>query len=170
VAPSFGVSGFPYEDRYFNAKKKLEALGYTIKEAEHLYGIEKAASADGKTRAQEFMEMYLDDEVDFVISVAGGELMMEILPYIDFEKLRQARPKFFMGLSDNTNLTFTLPVLTDTAAIYGNCFGSFGMEKWYRSLKENLKTCSFILLRKLRVSYRKKADYCLQRERTFSCS
>jgi muramoyltetrapeptide carboxypeptidase LdcA involved in peptidoglycan recycling len=139
VAPSFGVSGFPYEDRYFNAKKKLEALGYTIKEAEHIFGIEKAASTDGRTRASEFMEMYLDDEVDFIISVAGGELMMEILPYIDFEKLRQAKPKFFMGLSDNTNLTFTLPVLTDTAAIYGNCFGSFGMEKWYRSLKENLK-------------------------------
>ena len=51
VAPSFGVSGFPYEDRYFNARKKLESLGYTIKEAEHIYGIEKAASADGRTRA-----------------------------------------------------------------------------------------------------------------------
>ena len=139
VTPSFGVSGFPYEDRYHNARKKFEELGYTIKECEHLYGIEKAASTDGRTRAEEFMKMYLDDEVDFIISAAGGELMMDILPYIDFEKIRQAKPKYFMGLSDNTNLVFTLPVLTDTAAVYGSCFGSFGMEKWYRSLKENHK-------------------------------
>lgn len=136
VAPSFGVSGFPYEDRYFNAKKKLEALGYSVRECPHLFGIEKAASTDGKTRAQEFMAMYLDEEIDFILSAAGGELMMDILPHVDFDRLKQAPPKFFMGLSDNTNLTFTLPVLTDTAAIYGPCFGSFGMEKWYRSLRE----------------------------------
>lgn len=136
VAPSFGVFDFPYEDRYYNAKKKFEALGYTVKECQHLFGAHKAVSADPKTRAEEFMAMYLDDEVDFIFSAAGGELMMTMLPYVDFEKLKTARPKYFMGLSDNTNLTFTLPILTDTAAIYGSCFGSFGMEKWYRSLKE----------------------------------
>ena len=31
----------------------------------------------------------------------------------------QAKPKWFMGYSDNTNLTFLLTTLCDTAAIYG---------------------------------------------------
>ena len=136
VAPSFGVSGYPYEDRFNNACKKFTNLGYTIKKSEHLYGIEKAKSADDKIRAKEFMEMYLDVDTDFIISVAGGELMSSMLPYIDFEVFKYAKPKFFMGYSDNSNLIFTLPMLTDTAAIYGSNFGSFGMANWDRSLQE----------------------------------
>lgn len=136
VAPSFGVYDFPYEDRYQNAVRKLNELGHQIKEAGHIYGAYQAVSADGRTRAEEFMEMMLNDEVDFVQSVAGGEMMMDMLPHVDFEVLKQAKPKWFMGISDNTNLVFTLPILADMAAIYGPCCGSFGMEKWYRSLKE----------------------------------
>lgn len=137
VSPSLGVSGFPYEERFEYALKKFESKGYKFKKCDHLYGIEKAVSTDAKTRAEEFMKMYLDDDVDFISSVAGGEFMMEILPYIDFELIKKSKPKFFMGISDNTNLVFTLPILADTAAIYGHCFGSFGMRRWYKSLSES---------------------------------
>ena len=136
IAPSFGVSGFPYEDRYVNALKKFETLGYKIRKADHIMGISHGKSAGARIRAREFEKMYLDNEVDFIISVSGGELMCEILPYIHFDKLKKARPKYIMGFSDNTCLTFTMPLLTDTAAIYGSCFGSFGMEKWDRCLQE----------------------------------
>ena len=80
VAPSFGVSGFPYEDRFFYARKKFEDLGYRIVECGHLYGLKKGKSASARIRAREFTKMYLDDDIDFIVSVAGGELMMEILP------------------------------------------------------------------------------------------
>ncbi|MBR0385650.1 MAG: LD-carboxypeptidase, partial [Erysipelotrichaceae bacterium] len=127
VAPSFGVSGFPYEDRFNYACKKFKELGFRIVESDHLYGIRKGKSASARIRAREFMKMYLDDDIDFIFSVAGGELMLEILPYIDFRKIRKAKPKFFMGLSDNTCLTFALNTPCDTASIYGPCFGGFGM-------------------------------------------
>ena len=39
-----------------------------------------------------------------------------------------------MGYSDNTNLTFLLPTLCDTAAIYGPCAAAFGMDPWHKSL------------------------------------
>ena len=139
VAPSFGVSGFPYEDRYYYAKKKFEDLGYKVVEAKHLYGIKHGKSASARIRAREFMEMYLNDEIDFIFSVAGGELMLEMIPYVKFDKLRKAKPKYFMGFSDNTCLTFTLNTLCDVAAIYGPCFGGFGMEPWDRSLNEALE-------------------------------
>ena len=54
--------------------------------------------------------------------------MCEILPYIDFEKIRNSEPKWFLGYSDNTNLIFLLATLCDTAAIYGPCAAAFGME------------------------------------------
>lgn len=136
IAPSFGVSGYPYTDRFDNSCKKITNLGYKIKKCEHLYGINKAKSCEDQIRAKEFLDMYLDVETDFIMSVAGGELMMTMLPYIDFEILKYAKPKYVMGYSDNTNLIFTLPILTDTAAIYGSCFGSFGMNNWHQSLQD----------------------------------
>lgn len=136
VAPSFGVSDFPYEERFEDALKKFKDRGYRIIEAGHLHGIDHGKSAPAEVRAEEFMEMYLNEEADFVFSVAGGELMLEILPYVDFEVLKKARPKYFMGFSDNTCLTFTLNTLCDVASIYGPCFGGFGMEPWDRSLQD----------------------------------
>ena len=62
--------------------------------------------------------------------------MCEILPYIDFEKIRNSEPKWFLGYSDNTNLIFLLATLCDTAAIYGPCAAAFGMEPWHDSLKD----------------------------------
>lgn len=136
IAPSFGVFGYPYQEKFDNAYKKFSTLGYKIKEVEHLYGAEKCRSTTDEQRAKEFMEMYLDVDTDFIFSVAGGELMMTMLPYVDFEMLSYAKPKYIMGYSDNTNLTFTLPVLADTAAIYGSNFGSFGMRTWDDSLQQ----------------------------------
>lgn len=62
--------------------------------------------------------------------------MCEILPYVDFSRLAAAEPKWFMGYSDNTNLTFLLAVLADTASVYGPCASSFGMEPVHESLKD----------------------------------
>lgn len=39
-----------------------------------------------------------------------------------------------MGFSDNTNMTFLLATLCDTASIYGPCAAAFGMEPWHESL------------------------------------
>ena len=136
VAPSFGVSGFPYEDKYLSARGKFEDSGFSFVEARHLRGIRHARSASARIRARELMEMYLREDVDFVESVAGGELMLEIMPYLNIEKLRKAKPKWFMGISDNTVFTYALTVLCDIASIYGPCLGSFGMRKWDKSIKE----------------------------------
>ena len=60
--------------------------------------------------------------------------MCEILDYVDFGKIKAAKPKWYMGFSDNTNMTFLLATLCDTASIYGPCAAAFGMEPWHESL------------------------------------
>ena len=62
--------------------------------------------------------------------------MCEILSHMDFEALKAAKPKWYMGFSDNTNMTFLLATLCDTASIYGPCASSFGMEPWHESLQD----------------------------------
>lgn len=137
IAPSFGVSGYPYEPQYENGIKKFKQLGYQIKEGNYIRGIVKCASASADRRAQDVMDMFLNPEVDFIISVAGGELMHQILPYLDFKTLSCCTPKYVMGYSDNTHLTFTLPVFADMAALYGNHVGAFGQRRWDASIQDS---------------------------------
>ena len=56
--------------------------------------------------------------------------MCEMLPYVDFEAIARGEAKWFMGFSDNTNLTFLLPTLCDTMSVYGPCAPSFFQKKW----------------------------------------
>ena len=71
-----------------------------------------------------------------LISCGGGELMCETLDHIDFERLKKADPKWFVGYSDNTNLTYLLTTICDTASVYGPCAAAFGMEPWHASIED----------------------------------
>ncbi len=125
VAPSFGVTTEPYQTRYNQAKKNLKRLGFLTEEGECVNLAEGVvASSSGEKRAKEFMDAY-ESDTSLILSVGGGELMDEILPFIDFEKIKSLNPKWFMGFSDNTNLTYTLTTLTDLITIYGPCAPSF---------------------------------------------
>lgn len=62
--------------------------------------------------------------------------MCEILDYVDFDKISKAEPKWYMGYSDNTNMTFLLATLCDTASVYGPCASSFHMEPGHQSLED----------------------------------
>ena len=134
-APSFGCSIEPYRTAFDHTQEVFAGLGYQTVCGPNAYagdgiGISTSPDKCGK----EFMDMMLSSEVGAIISCGGGELMCEILKYVDFTRLAQSKPKWFMGYSDNTNLTFLLTTLSDTAAIYGPCAGSFGMEPWHAAI------------------------------------
>lgn len=140
VAPSFGCNIEPYKSAFANAQKVWTDKGYTLSLGPNVYeGCGIGISNTPEKCAQEFNEWYEKDDVDVLISCGGGELMCEILEHVDFEKLCQGKPKWFMGYSDNTNLVFLLATLCDTAAIYGPCAAAFGMEPWHESLKDAMK-------------------------------
>ena len=136
ACPSFGCNADPYLSRYLSAKKKLSDLGYNLIEAPSVYRLENAESNTCDVRAKELLDLYLSDDVDFVLSNGGGEIMVEILPYIDFEMLKTKKPKFFMGYSDNTNFTFTLTTICDIASIYGPHTPDFGMVPWDQAIHD----------------------------------
>ena len=130
VAPSFGCTTEPYLTRLDVAIASWRKKGHSVVEGKNVRLAEGlAASASGKERAEEFMEAYASD-AKLILSVGGGETMCEMLPYVDFARLAKLPPKWFMGFSDNTNLTFPLTTLCDVATIYGPCMPSFYQKKW----------------------------------------
>lgn len=125
IAPSFGCTISPYKERLQKALKTFQQLGISYTLGENCYKNEGiASSAQPKKRAEEFMKAY-ESEADAILSVGGGETMLEILEYIDFDKIKALPPKWFVGFSDNTNLTYTLTTLCDIESIYGNNAPSF---------------------------------------------
>ncbi len=140
VAPSFGCAIEPYRTCFENAQKKFKKLGYQLDLGPNCYAMEGVGISNTPEKcAAELMEYYQRKENDILISCGGGELMCEILGHMDFEALRKAAPKWYMGYSDNTNLTYLLATLCDTASIYGPCAASFGMQPWHQSLEDAIE-------------------------------
>jgi Uncharacterized proteins, homologs of microcin C7 resistance protein MccF len=138
IAPSFGCTTEPYKTRLDVAIKNFKELGYSVYEGENIYkNIANARSNSAKKCAHEFMSAYLSDN-DVIISVGGGELMCEILPYIDFGMIKISEPKIFMGFSDNTNLTYTLTTIADIPTIYGPNAPSFAFKPFKYSTLDAL--------------------------------
>ena len=80
-----------------------------------------------------------DKDIDFIICAAGGEFLVECLPYVDFDIIKN-NPKFMAGFSDPTGLLFPITTKLDIATIYGSNFGSFGEEKFYKCHYDFLDT------------------------------
>ena len=137
VAPSFGCATEPYISAFKNALKKFEADGYQTKLGPNCYASDGIGiSSTPENCGIELTEGYCDSESDAIISCGGGELMCEILDFVDFDRISQAKPKWYMGYSDNTNFTFTLTTMCDVASIYGPCASSFGAEPRHRAISD----------------------------------
>lgn len=137
VAPSFGCGIEPYKTAFESAQNVFTDKGYKLQLGPNCYensGI--GISNTPKLCGEELTEYYCNDENDVIISCGGGELMCETINFVDFEKIGTEKPKWYMGYSDNTNFTFLLNTLCDTASIYGPCAAAFGMKPWHKSIED----------------------------------
>ena len=76
----------------------LVAAGYRLKVAPRM-NFERVASADD--RAKDFAEMWMDPEVDLVVCARGGKGAEDILPLLDWNRLR-TRKQRVLGFSNIT--------------------------------------------------------------------
>jgi len=99
VAPA-GIVGKESLDR---GVRFFESLGLKVKlgpSVMHRWGY--LAGSD-QARAKDLMEAWTDPDVKAVIAARGGYGAMRILPYLDFDAIRQ-NPKILLGYSDITAL------------------------------------------------------------------
>ena len=137
IAPSFGCAREEDAMQLDSAVAMFTGLGYSVIEGPNC----RVAEGIGKSNTPEkcgaeINDFFVGDRADVIISCGGGELMCEDLPFVDFEGIKKARAKWYMGYSDNTNLTFLLPTLCDTAAIYSSGIKAFGTRPLHPSLED----------------------------------
>lgn len=93
--------------KYEIARERLEARGLTVvampnalKGVDYLY-------RNPKARADDLMDAFRNPEIKAVFNAIGGDDTIRLLPYIDFDVLRN-NPKIFTGFSDTTTNHFMM--------------------------------------------------------------
>jgi len=103
VSLSWGGAGDPEINwRYLLGKKRLEdifglkvvEMSTTLKGSEYVY-------SHPEERAKDLMDAFKDPEIRGIFSCIGGDDSIRMLPYIDYESIRE-NPKVFIGYSDTT--------------------------------------------------------------------
>ncbi|MFM6930116.1 MAG: LD-carboxypeptidase [Bdellovibrio sp.] len=111
-----------YQDNpglFENGLKTLEILGFKIK----LGSLTSQRSSQGyrsgnpEQRAAEFMELISDPQVEGLISTIGGNNSSSLIPYLDFEKIREVR-KPICGFSDVTSLHLAILKYAGLRTVY----------------------------------------------------
>lgn len=123
-APSAGVG--KKLDSFLDSNRYLKSLGYKIKESESVR-VNNERSASKTKRAQELDALVIDKRVNIIMCAAGGDYMYEMLPYVDFDHIKE-NPKWICGASDPTNLLFTMTTNLDIATLYGRNGAGFSLD------------------------------------------
>lgn len=98
--------------------KLLREKGFKVKEGENVRKKYGYFSATDKERADEFMGMIRDTEVDAVFFTRGGWGCARILEYLNFDEIR-SNPKIIMGFSDITTLLNAITFKTGLVTFHG---------------------------------------------------
>ena len=136
--PSDGSYDELKKARYDNAIKRFKSLGYELNLSKNLYNSTRGRSASATERGKEFNEMLKSKDIDAIICAAGGEFLVEMIPYVDFNLIKD-NPKYVAGFSDPTGLLYPITTKYDIATIYGHNFGDFGAEPIDQSEKDFLE-------------------------------
>ena len=133
TAPSCGVSERDVP-AFMKSLDNLRAYGWNPTLTDNVLKRGKIASSPGNVRAAELHSLIEDPRIDMVIAACGGDMLIEMLEYIDYEKI-SANPKWIMGYSDITGLLLPITIKCDIATVYGPNAGGFDMTELHPYLK-----------------------------------
>lgn len=137
AAPSYGCNIEPYKSRLLHAVERFKKWGHPVMLGPNCFSGEGIGiSSTPEKCGRELTDLYCSRENSVLLPCGGGELMCETIDCVDWDRIREAEPKWYAGYSDNTNFTFLLTTLFDTASIYGPNGPSFGTEPLHESLND----------------------------------
>jgi muramoyltetrapeptide carboxypeptidase LdcA involved in peptidoglycan recycling len=131
-----------YIHKFYLGKQRLEqdfglevvAMPNALKGSKYLFNHPKA-------RAEDLMNALKDNSIKAIICSIGGEDTYRLLPYIDFEVIKN-NPKIFMGFSDST-INHLMFYKAGVTSFYGPClmcnFAEYGdMFEYEKDAVKNL--------------------------------
>ena len=137
TAPSDGLKEVTDHIRLDNAKNNLMERGYKVIETRNVRNSVKGRSTAADIRAKEFTELMENEDISYIVSACGGDFLMEILEFINFERIKK-NPKWIQGYSDNTGLLFSITTICDIPTVYSGNIGDYGMENLHKAVENNL--------------------------------
>jgi len=106
------------EMRLNNSLAFLQRKGFNLIEGNILRQPNNSGVVPANERAAELMRFLLDDNIDAIMPPWGGELAMEVLPLLDFEALKTAKPKWILGYSDVSTVSACLATTLNWATVH----------------------------------------------------
>ena len=111
----------PYEETH----ERLHALGFQVKEGEHLRARHGHMAGTPQQRADDLHAMFQDPEVAGILAMTGGSGANRVLPLLDYDLIAQ-HPKFLGGFSDVTALITAVNVKTGLVTFHS----PLGRSEW----------------------------------------
>ncbi len=99
-------------------EKTLQKLGFRVKLGKHVGSKWGYLAGSDMERAQDLMDMFLDDAVRAIVALRGGYGTVRLLPYLDYDKIRK-HPKILLGYSDITSLHLAIHKLAGIVTYHG---------------------------------------------------
>lgn len=94
--------------KYDIAKERLERdFGLEVTSMPHALKGSEFVYSNPQLRAKDLMDAFLDPSIKGIFSAIGGDDSIRLLPYIDYEIIRN-NPKIFLGYSDTTVTHFMM--------------------------------------------------------------
>ncbi|MEW2184415.1 S66 peptidase family protein [Streptomyces cellulosae] len=118
TSPSSGVPD-ALSARLEVAVHDIRARGYEVVVGKCMDG-SGHVSASAADRASELMSMLTDPTIRAIVPPWGGETAIDLIPLLDWDRLREAEPTWVVGFSDMSTLMTPLTLLTGTATLHGN--------------------------------------------------
>ncbi|WP_226666084.1 S66 peptidase family protein [Metabacillus litoralis] len=115
TAPSSGVPSELHQ-MFNQAVARMEERNYSVVCKNTVWAQYKAKSAPAQVRADELNDLLQDEKISIIFPPWGGELLIEILEYIEFEKMK---PKWILGYSDTSALLLAITLKTGIATAHG---------------------------------------------------
>lgn len=122
--------------QYIEASTKyLNDRGYKVKFAKNALKDTLGYSLTAEEKAEDIHEMFLDNEVNAIFTMSGGENAFSCLSSIDYDIIK-ANPKIILGFSDIDTLTLAIYKKTGLITFNGTTFKS-GFSKRYDEYSAN---------------------------------
>jgi muramoyltetrapeptide carboxypeptidase LdcA involved in peptidoglycan recycling len=127
ISPSSSIERVGGFDDNLIAKERLEDLGFKVTFGEHILDTDRLYSSSIEARIKDLHDAFLDTNVKAILTTIGGYNCNELLPYIDYEIIKN-NPKIFIGYSDTTSLHNAFRAKTGLVTYYGPCYSAFKMD------------------------------------------
>jgi len=103
----------------------VRSLGFEVRQGAHIFDRQQYLAGEDRARADDVNSMFADDEVAAIFCLRGGYGTPRILPYLDYDLIRD-KPKVLLGMSDITGILTAIHAKTGMVGFHGpNASGNY---------------------------------------------